>query len=130
MRRRALLFLTAVLFAANAVAQPDTRQDNADGVMVAVTPGDLSAAAKTWVFAVTLSTHTQNLSDDLAKSALLVDDKGGAHKALDWEGAGPGGHHRKGVLKFNPITPRPRAVELRISRPGEASPRMFRWELK
>lgn len=33
-------------------------------------------------------------------------------------------------LKFNAITPRPRAVELRISRPGEADRRTFRRELE
>ena len=130
MRHRVLLFLTATVFTANALAQFETRQNSANGVMVAVTPGDLSAGAKTWDFTVILNTHSQDLADDLAKSAVLLDDKGTAYKALGWEGAGPGGHHRKGVLKFNAIMPRPRAVELRLSRPGEANPRTFRWELK
>lgn len=59
-----------------------------------------------------------------------MDDKGNAYKALAWDGAGPGGHHRKGLLRFPVIVPRPQAVELRITRAGEAQPRIFRWELK
>jgi hypothetical protein len=77
-----------------------------------------------------LDTHTQDLSDDLVKSAVLLDDRGNQFRPLAWEGAAPGGHHRRGVLKFNPVAPPPRALELRISRPGEAQARVFRWRLK
>lgn len=130
MRCRTLCLMMAALFAVSAAAQLATQKSTANGVTVAVTPGKLGADANVWEFAVVLDTHSEELSDDLAKSAVLLDHKGGQFKALGWDGASPGGHHRKGVLKFNPIAPRPHAVELRIHRPGEANARTFRWELK
>ena len=63
-------------------------------------------------------------------TATLIDDKGGRHAPVKWEGAGPGGHHREGTLKFNAVTPTPTSIELRIARAGEAAPRSFRWQLK
>jgi hypothetical protein len=131
MRSRLIFPVLALFLAAGAAqAQFATQKSSANGVTVAVTPMNLGADAKTWDFTVVLDTHTQDLADDLVKSAVLLDDKGNQFKALAWEGAGPGGHHRKGVLKFNPVAPPPQAIELRISRPGEAKARIFRWGLK
>lgn len=131
MRSRLIFPVLALLLAAGAAqAQFATQRSSANGVTVAVTPINLAAGAKSWDFTVVLDTHSQDLSDDLVKSAVLLDDKGNQFKALAWEGAGPGGHHRKGVLKFNPVAPPPQALELRISRPGEAKARIFRWGLK
>jgi hypothetical protein len=127
---RFLLFLTAILLAFNATAQLATQKSSANGVTVAVTPGNFAADAKTWEFSIVLDTHTQDLADDLFKSAVLVDDRGNEFKALGWDGAAPGGHHRTGVLKFKAIEPKPQALELRISRQGEAKARTFRWRLK
>lgn len=130
LHRIASVVVLTMLFASNAAAQLAAQQSSANGVTVAVTPGNLAPGAKTWDFTIVLNTHSQDLSDDLAKSAVLVDDKGNVHKALAWEGAGPGGHHRKGVLTFETITPRPQALELRIARPGESAARTFRWEMR
>lgn len=130
MAYRLLVLAMAALLAFNAAAQIATQKDSAKGVTVAVTPGNLAAGAKTWDFAIVLDTHSQDLSDDLLQSAVLVDDRGNEHKALAWDGAAPGGHHRTGVLRFNAIEPRPQALELRISRPGEAGARKFRWRLQ
>jgi hypothetical protein len=99
------------------------------GVTVSVRPLDLSAAAKRWAFEIVFDTHSAELSDDLAKVATLVDDRGAEHRPASWQGDPPGGHHRKGVLDFAPVAPRPEAVELRIQRPGEPAPRAFRWRL-
>ena len=77
-----------------------------------------------------LETRSQDLTDDLESSATLVADNGAKHAPTAWEGDPPGGHHRKGVLRFAPVTPRPEAIELRILRPGESSPRSFRWQMK
>ena len=130
MRYRILFFAAGVLFALNAAAQLATQKDSANGVTVAVTPASLGKEAKTWDFAIVFDTHSQDLSDDVAKSAVMLDDKGNEFKAVAWEGAAPGGHHRAGVLKFNAVSPRPQAVELRINRPSEEKARIFRWELK
>lgn len=99
------------------------------GVKVTVAPQGFSSEAKTWDFAVTLETHTQPLDDDLAKSSALISD-GKSYRPLGWEGAPPGGHHRKGLLRFQAISPPPQAIELQIRRTGEARPRVFRWKLK
>ena len=130
MTYRLLWLVAATLLAFNAAAQLAAQKSTAGGVTVTVTPAKLVAGAKTWDFSIVLDTHTQDLSDDLAGSAVLVDDRGNEFKALAWDGAAPGGHHRSGVLKFNAIEPRPQALELRISRPGEAKPRTFRWRLE
>jgi hypothetical protein len=99
------------------------------GVTVSVRPIDLSAAARRWEFEVVLDTHSTDLSDDLAKSAVLIDDRGAEDRPTSWQGDPPGGHHRKGTLDFAPLVPRPGEVELRIQRPGEPAPRAFRWRL-
>jgi hypothetical protein len=113
--------------AAEAGLAPQT--SNEHGVKVTVTPQELSRDAKTWDFEVTLETHTQNLSDDLSRSALLVAE-GKQYSPLGWQGAAPGGHHRKGLLRFKAIVPQPGLIELRIRLAGETSPRSFKWILK
>lgn len=91
---------------------------------------DLSAGAKTWDFKFVLDTHSQDLNDDLTKSAVLLDPSANSYLPVAWEGAGPGAHHREGVLRFKPIVPRPASIELRIQRVGETMPRSFRWPLQ
>ena len=134
MRSRLTTFITGiliVLLAAGAYAAELAAQRNsAGGVTVAVTPQNLAASAKSWDFKVVLDTHSGELNDDFVKTATLIDDKGGRHVPIQWEGAGPGGHHREGTLKFNAVTPTPTTIELRITRAGESAPRSFRWQLK
>jgi hypothetical protein len=124
---RLVPFLIGLLLSAAVAAQLAPQKSTAGGVTVAVTPGSL--AGQVWSFDVVLDTHSQDLSDDVAKSALLRDGKGKEARPLAWEGAPPGGHHRKGVLKFAAIEPRPALIELHINRPGEAKPRVFRWTI-
>ena len=100
------------------------------GVTIAVKPVEVSAGAATWSFQVSLTTHSQDLSDDLARAAFIVGGAGGKESPTGWDGDAPGGHHRKGVLRFKALKPLPEAVELRIQRPGESEPRTFRWQLK
>lgn len=120
-----------LLMSTGAASQQLAPQSSEDGgVTVRVTPLDLSADAKSWSFEVVLDTHSQDLADDLTQTAAIIDEAGKPHAPLAWEGAPAGGHHRKGVLRFAPITPPPAAVELRMQRPGEPKPRTFRWPLK
>lgn len=102
---------------------------NEHGVKVTVTPQNILSKAKTWDFQVTLETHKQDLSDDLAKSSLLIADEK-QYLPLGWEGAPPGGHHRKGLLRFKAIAPQPRSMELQIRLAGDAFSRSFKWLLK
>lgn len=99
---------------------------NQDGVKITVEPRGFPRA-KAWDFAITLETHTRRLDDDLVSGATLLAD-GKPYRPLRWEGSPPGGHHRKGVLSFGVVIPPPQAVELQIRRPGEAGPRVFRWQ--
>lgn len=98
------------------------------GVTVTVTPKSLAAEAQQWEFELVLDTHTVDLSQDLGKSAALIDAAGRAHAPLAWSGDPPGGHHRKGVLSFKPLGAVD-AVTLQIRDVG-LSERTFRWPLK
>jgi hypothetical protein len=120
--------MAAIAFDAGA-AELATQRSSQQGVTVAVTPQNVTRDAKSWDFKVVLDTHSADLSDDLVKSAALLDPAGKRYVPLAWDGAPPGGHHREGILRFAPITPAPASFELQISRPGESTPRSFRWKL-
>lgn len=105
-----------------------SQTSNQGGVKITVEPRGFPRGAKNWDFAVTLETHTQPLDDDPANASTLLAD-GKPCRSLGWEGAPPGGHHRKGVLRFEAVTPQPQVLELQIRRTGEVSPRVFRWQL-
>lgn len=108
-------------------AEPAVRTSAEQGVTLKVTPTAWVAGDREWSFSVVLDAHSQALDDDLAKSAVLVID-GREVKPLQWTGAAPGGHHREGRLGFPAPAALPQTVELRIQRPGEVSPRIFRWD--
>lgn len=108
-------------------AEVVTQKSTANGVTVSVTP-DVGNAAS-WAFKIVLDTHSQDLKDDLLKSAALIGPDGKRHAPVAWDGAAPGGHHREGVLRFAALTPRPASLALEIRRADEATPRLFRWPL-
>jgi len=115
--------------ASAADAAPASQSSSQGGVTITVAPSGFSSEARTWDFTITMETHTQPLDDDLTETSALLGD-GKAHRPLGWDGALPGGHHRKGVLHFTAIKPLPKAVELQIRRNGEESVRVFRWQTK
>lgn len=123
------LFLSFA-FAAGALAAgnlpPQTSSQS--GVTVKVTPRSLAGAE--WEFEVVFDTHSQELKDDLLKAAVLVADGSAPSSPIEWQGDAPGGHHRKGVLRFKSLLPQPREIGLQIARPGESAPRSFRWSLR
>ena len=82
------------------------------------------------VFDVTMNTHSVELVDDLTRSAILRDDAGKEYAPIAWEGAGPGGHHREGKLKFAAFKTKHKFVELVVKNMAQVSERAFRWELK
>ena len=110
-------------------AAPATQSSADGGVTIKVTPKAIGAADSRWEFSVVFDTHSAALNDDLMQSATLTTDDGRTLKPAGWDGAGPGGHHREGVLAFAVPVPRPASIELRIVRPGEAAARTFRWQL-
>jgi hypothetical protein len=111
----------------SAAERLSTQSNSGSGVTVKATPRTLAGGS--WEFDIVFDTHTQDLKDDLMKTASLM-AAGKAHAASGWKGDPPGGHHRKGVLRFDGIDPGLKDMELRIARPGEPKPRSFRWQLK
>lgn len=125
-----LLFLAALAaIALAAQGQVVTQTSTIEGVTVAATAGNIGPGTTVWDFAVVLDSADRELPDDVAQSAVLVDDRGQEQRALVWEGAPVEGRHRAGVLKFFAPPGRPHWIELRITRPGEARPRTFSWLL-
>lgn len=117
----------ASLPAAGQPAAPSTQSTVVKGVTVKISPRTISADVDTWVFFVVLDTHSQDLADDLAKTVVLLTDDGRQLQPLAWKGPGAGGHHREGVLEFAAPKPYPKAIELKMQRPGETDARSFRW---
>lgn len=111
-------------FAASLAAQTN----DAAGVRVVVTPKSIDPGAA-WEFEMTMDTHTQPLTEDLVRASVLVVGDGRRIMPTAWEGDAPGGHHRKGVLKFPAPADAMKTFELQIDAVGGA-PRTFRWDLK
>ena len=107
-----------------------SRTSDAGGVRVVVTPKTAEPGATAWEFEVMMDTHTKPLNEDLVRAAVLVDDSRRQHVPLAWQGDPPGGHHRKGILRFPLPAERPKAIELQISGIGGPGKRVFRWELE
>lgn len=123
-----LLLVAAFAWAGAAAAAPESLKPittNESAVAVKVTPRTLSGSV--WEFEVAFDTHSQELKDDLVKSATLIAADGRPVAPLEWTGAPPGGHHRAGVLRFAALKPAPEKIELRIHRAGEPKPRIYVW---
>jgi hypothetical protein len=136
--RRTVIALAAampiVIAAPPAIAQSagpplPTRSSNEGGVQVDVKPERVGAGAE-WTFTVTMNTHTKPLNDDMTKVATLVDDGGKRHSPLSWQGDKPGGHHRKGTLRFPAPATQPKSFELHIAGVGGVQSRAFKWTIK
>lgn len=117
----------AVLISLGVAAWPTVTQTSVvQGVTVAVTPGNLDADSGIWDFAIAFEAPGQPLDDPVLDQVVLV-AQGQRLKPLAWEGEGARRGHRAGVLKFVAVRPRPRELELHLTRRGEARPRVFRF---
>jgi hypothetical protein len=125
----ALAMWIGAAHAAQADSGPSPQINKEGGVIVKVTPQRLAPGAETWEFEVVFETHTVALAGDPARFSALVDAEGRTHFPLQWEGDPPGGHHRKGVLRFKPEPGRDGMIELRIDGVGGVPTRVFRWQL-
>lgn len=82
----AILFGTAAL-----AADLASQSSESGGVAIAVKPLDVSAKAATWSFQVSLSTDSQDLGDDLVRTAFIVNRAGKKNELpTGWEGDAPG----------------------------------------
>ena len=131
MKRFAALLAVPLVAASVAACTPELgpSTSSTQGVTVKVVPKTIAPDAARWEFVVVLDTHTKSLDENLLRAAVLLDAQGVAHAPIAWEGTPPGGRHRSGVLRFKPLTPMPKVLELRIERPGESGPRVFQWKL-
>src|SRR3990172_8498696 len=87
----AAMLLATTAFAADLASQSDEK----GGVTVVVKPVDVAVGAATWSFEVSISSNSQNLSDDLARTASIVNRKAKSNQApIAWEGDPPGGRSR------------------------------------
>ncbi|MEW6133485.1 MAG: hypothetical protein AB1591_10045 [Pseudomonadota bacterium] len=123
------LMLSLGLFAPAQAAEPETLTNREGAVTVKVTPRNISPNAGSWDFEVSLNTHSVALDQDMAHAAVLMADSGKPQAPLGWYGDPPGGHHRKGVLKFQPSSAFPQTLVLHIDGVGGVK-RIFRWRLK
>lgn len=108
----------------------ETKTDDRPPVTIKVTPVEFGKGAETWKFQVVFDTHSGSLDNDLLAAASLADDKGNVYRPVAWEGPGPGGHHREGVLRFTPLSPTPPTITLNIRDVGGIPERIFTWEVK
>lgn len=110
-------------------ADLETLTNSEAAVTVKVTPMNISPEADSWDFEIVLNTHSVALDQDMRRVAVLIDAAGLPRQPQRWEGDPPGGHHREGVLRFQPPAAMPEILELRIRGIGGDSERMFRWRL-
>ena len=110
--------------------QWEEKTDEQEPILIKVTPLELGLNQSLWKFRVIFTTHLGNLDQDPTKVVVLVDDKGSIYQPVAWEGPGPGGHHREGILEFNTIQPNPKYVELKIKDVGGIPERSFKWNLE
>jgi len=110
------------------------RIDQQGAIIVEITPLNLDAPTDTFEFDVVLTTHSIDLSMDLATLSTLTTDTGVSVVATLWE-APLGGHHVEGKLIFpatkdgNSILEGATTLTLTITDLDTPS-RIFEWKLK
>ena len=151
----ALLILSLVLSAYSATStplqtdsQPDAvstdssspsndsaiRTDQQGAIIVEITPLNLDAPTDTLEFYITLTTHSIDLSMDLATLSTLTTNTGVSVESTLWD-APLGGHHVEGKLIF-PVTKDGKSIlegatKLTLTIINvDALTRIFEWELK
>ncbi len=112
-----------------AAASFATQSNNEKAVAIDVTPLNLASGGDAWDFEVAFNTHSVDLSFDPAAISVLRDNLGNEYPAIVWEGSGPGGHHRSGVLRFNAPEQTTGFVELVIHDVAGVPERVFHWDL-
>lgn len=108
----------------------ETKERSENNVTVSITPQALTINT-TPSFYVEFETHSVELDFDVPEVTLLVDDQKNSFGQAIWEGAPPGGHHRKGTLSFaSNLQKSTKSVTLTFSNIGDVPTRTFIWEVK
>ncbi len=108
--------------------QYETQNNEGGNVTVSVTPLFLKPGLPA-SFDVAFETHSVDLTFDIVKIATLTDETETSYTPF-WDGSPPGGHHRKGTLRFTPDLSTPQAVTLSFSDIAGVPSRTFTWEAK
>lgn len=109
------------------ISDLETQTNNEGSVSITVTP---KLSDKEWAFEIALNTHAVDISEDLTNVSNLADENGNEYKPVEWQGDPPGGHHRKGTLRFAPISAEQKSITLKIRNIGGVEERNFIWQLK
>jgi hypothetical protein len=104
------------------------RSSRDGGVQVVVKPKNIAAGAP-WEFELAMNTHIKPLSSDPAKAAVLIDGNGRRYEPIAWQGDPPGGHHRKGILRFPAPTAQTKSFEVQLEGIGGVPKRVFKWTM-
>jgi hypothetical protein len=111
-----------------------TRMDDQGAIIFEVTPLNLDQRIESLEFNIVLTTHSIDLSMDLAETATLATDTGISVNSTLWD-APRGGHHVEGKLIF-PATQDGKSIldeatKLTLTITDVDAPtRIFEWELK
>ena len=124
----AAVAITAPMAMAQSAGSPTlaARSSDAGGIRVVIKPKSV-VPGSFWEFDVTMDTHTKPLNDDLTKIAALLDADKHRYEALSWQGDAPGGHHRKGVLRFPAPSKPTGSFEVQIDGLAGTGKRVFQW---
>jgi hypothetical protein len=113
---------------------PATRMDDQGAIIFEVTPLNLDQTDESLEFNIVLTTHSIDLSMDLATTATLSTDTGVSVNSTLWD-APRGGHHVEGKLIF-PATLNTKSIldgatKLTLTIINVDAPtRIFEWELR
>ena len=111
-----------------------TRIDEQGAIIIEITPLNLASPTDTFEFDVVMTTHSIDLSMDLATLSTLTTDTGVSVESTLWD-APLGGHHVEGKLIFpattddKPILEGATKLTLTIVN-VDAPTRIFEWDLK
>ena len=106
----------------------ETREHAGGDVTVSVTPLSLKPGLPA-SFDVAFETHSVDLAFDVIKVASFTDDTSASYTPF-WDGSPPGGHHRKGTLRFTPDLSKASKFTLTFRNIAGITERTFTWEVK
>ncbi len=104
-------------------------QENEGGNVTVTAQPELLQLGQKPKFKLEFNTHSVDLSFDIAKQSLLVDDKGNRFEGAAWTGDPAGGHHRSGELIFSENLQKTNAITLVLENISGVKERRFMWKL-
>ena len=108
------------------VAAYEMKKNEGGEVTVSVTPTTLKSGFPA-SFEIAFETHSVDLAFDVEQIASLQDETGTVY-APHWDGSPPGGHHRKGTLRFTPDLSSPKTITILLKDIADIPTRTFTWE--